>query len=270
MFVLLAILCCHFSLSFAQTTSATTLAAAPQTNYDVYAYIKVKPGMGKDYLLLEKAWKKIHAAKKKAGQLDGWGLLEVLSPSGASTEYNYVAHNAFKGDDQLAGFFDGNYMPDNWKTLLTADEIALVDRSNEIRTVVKNEVWSHVDAVFADKISLHAISVFNYFSLNEGKTRADHFKMENDIWKPIHSARIKDGAMEGWILLEMDLPFGSSMPYSIGTIDLYKDMKSYLKPWFDLYFKKVYPTKKMADLIKQSDTSKLIKGEVRRVVDVLD
>jgi hypothetical protein len=264
LFPLLAILCCQFSLSFAQTATTTP------TDYDVYAYIKVKPGMGKDYLLLEKAWKKIHAAKKKGGQMDGWALLEVLSPSGANTEYNYIARNSFKGDEQLAGYFDGKYMPDDWKTLLTADEIALVDRSNEIRTVVKNEVWSHVDKVMADKITPNSISVFNYFSLNEGKTSADHYKMERDIWKPIHAARIKDGAMDGWLLMHMEMPFGASMPYSIGTIDIYKDMKSYLAPWFDVYFKKVYPTKKAADLIKQSDASKLIKGDLRKRIDVLD
>ncbi|MEO6037505.1 MAG: hypothetical protein ABIQ93_03760, partial [Saprospiraceae bacterium] len=57
--LLLAFFCGQAHRSFAQTavTSDTTL-------YNVNVYIKVAPGMVSDYLKMEKAFKKIHAAKK--------------------------------------------------------------------------------------------------------------------------------------------------------------------------------------------------------------
>ncbi len=132
--LLLAALCCQF-------TSAQT-AAADTIRYSHYAYMKVKPGMYDDYLKLEKAWKKIHAANKKAGNLHDWSLAEMVSPSGASSEYDFVCRNTYIGAAALAASYESSYLPDNWKSLLTAAEIALVDRTGDIRTMVKTEVWS--------------------------------------------------------------------------------------------------------------------------------
>lgn len=89
--LLLAIFCCQIIPASAQT------ATQEPTTYHVLSYIKVAPGKHAEYLKLEQAWKKIHAAKKKAGRLEGWALLDVLAPSGASCEYNYVTRNTFKG-----------------------------------------------------------------------------------------------------------------------------------------------------------------------------
>lgn len=263
--LLLAILCC-------QAVSITAQTATPEpTRYHVLSYIKVAPGKHAEYLKLEQAWKKIHAAKKKAGRMEGWALLDVLSPSGASCEYNYVTRNTFQGNDQLADFFEGAYMPDNWQSLLTKEEIDLVNRTDEIRTLVKNEVWSAVDGTMAPDLSDAKISVFNYFDFPEGKTSADHIKMEQDIWKPIHDARVKDGTMKGWVLLQMQFPFGASMPYQDATVDLYKDMKQLMAPWFDSYFAKVHPGKNVADLLKATgEAARLVKGELRLRIDVLD
>ncbi len=259
-----------FAILIGQTNTLSAQTDKPVT-YVVYSYIKVAPGKHAEYIKLEKAWKKIHAAKKKAGKMDGWGLMAVLSPSGASAEYNYIARNAYLGTDQIAGHFSENFMPENWKSLLTEDEIALINRTDEIRTLIKDEVWSQVDGVFADKLSDNIVSVCNYFKVPEGKTQADHNKMEADIWKPVHAARIKDGQMEGWALMQKEMPFGSSEPYELAAIDIYKDMKSYFTPWFEAYFKKIHPTKKVEDLMKQTiAVTDLVKADIRVRIDKLD
>ena len=89
--ILVMILCCQFSFVHAQTDTTT---------YTVYDYIKVAPNMQDDYLKLEKAFKKIHAARKKAGKLDGWSLTVVIS--GSDNSYDYVTRNSFKGSAQFA------------------------------------------------------------------------------------------------------------------------------------------------------------------------
>jgi hypothetical protein len=258
------------ALLCSQATSAQTTAPAPPPYYNVYAYMKVAPGMENDYLKLEKAWKKIHAASKAAGTLESWSLSQVLAPAGASAEYNYVARNGLEGDVQLANFFEGSFAP-NWKSLLTKEEIALVDRTDEIRTMVKMEVWSEIDKTMAPDMGKSKIVVVNYFSSPEGKTRADHIKMEQEIWKPVHAARVKDGTMKGWLLYGLELPFGESMPYNMMSVDVYTDMKQYLAPWFDEYFKKVHPGKNVDELMKQTSAVEILtKGELRMVIDRLD
>jgi hypothetical protein len=262
-FLMLAILFCQTYTAFAQQ--------AEPTFYTIYDYMKVKPGKWDDYLKLEKAFKKIHAAKKKAGKLDTWGLMEVLSPSGASMEYNYVTYNVYAGDAQLANYYEGQYMPDNWSNMLTPDEFELVMNANEIRTLVKTEVWSNTDRVVAEDVSSAKISVFNYFDFPATGSHDKHVKVETDIWKPIHAARVKDGTMKGWRMLQMQMPFGADMPYQDATVDLYADMTQYLAAWFDKYFAKVHPGKDMNALMKQTNEAcTLLRGEVRMVIDRLD
>ncbi len=261
--LLLAILYCASNPIVAQTPTKPT-------GYVMMAYMKVAPNMEADYLKMEKAYKKLHAASKKAGKMDDWTLWALVSPRGANCEYNYVAHNRYLGDDQLANSVDGTNNP-NWESLLTPEEVSLVKRTNEIRTLVKSEVWSLVESIMPDDWSKKGkIGIFNYIASPAGKTRADHYKIERDIWMPVHTAHIKDGKMSAWWLMNMDLPFGSSQPYNSIAVDLYPDMKSYLAPWFDEYFKRIHPTKDVNDLMKQTTAAtNLVKGEVRMVIDRL-
>lgn len=261
--LLLALCCCQSSMVSAQTVKPT--------HYIVYGYHKLNPGMREDFLKLGKAWKKIVAFKKKSGMQDDWSLARVVLPAGASAEYDYVTRHTFIGEDQLAGYLEKPFLPDNWQSLLSLDEIKIVLRADEIRTYIKGEVWSTVDETLAADIKKSTVAIFNYFKEPPGKTQDDHIKMEKEIWKPIHDARVKDGTMKGWILLSKVMPFGSSTPYDMATIDVYTDMKQYLAPWFDAYFKKVHPGKNLEDLMKQtSDATELLKADVRIVIDRLD
>jgi hypothetical protein len=227
--------------------------------------------MESDYLKLEKAYKKLHIAKKAEGTMDSWSLMYVMSPSGSGNEYDYIARNGLKGEAQLAHYFEGDYMPKNWMSLLTPEEVALVNRTNEIRTIVKSEIWSTVDQTMADDWNKAKILVYNYFTSPEGKTRADHFNVEKTIWKPIHEARVKDGKMKGWVLAQLEFPFGATMPYNSITIDIYSDMGQMLAPWFEDYFKKVHPGKDSNTMIQETNAATtLSKGELRWVVDRLD
>ena len=227
--------------------------------------------MESDYLKMEKAYKKLRIAKKAEGTMDNWSLMYVMSPSGSSNEYDYIARNGLKGEAQLAHYYEGNYMPKNWMSLLTPEEVSLVNRTDEIRTIVKTEIWSTVDQSMSDDWSKAKILVYNYFTSPEGKSIADHVKAEKTIWKPIHEARIKDNKMEGWVLAQLEFPFGASMPYNTATIDIYNDMGQMLAPWFEDYFKKVHPGKDADKLVQETTAvTTLTKGELRWVVDRLD
>ncbi len=261
--LLLAIFCLQSNNISAQTKEPTL--------YTAYGYHKVPPENKDAFLKLAKAWKKIVAYKKKMGLQEDWSFSRVVSPSGASAEYDYVTRHAFKGEDQLANYLEKPFLPDNWQSLLTVEEIGLVLRASEIRTYVKGEVYSGIDKTIAPDIDKSTVAIVNYFKQPEGKTRADHTKMEQDIWKPIHDARVKDGSMKGWLLMGLEFPFGDSQPYDMVTVDVYSNMKQYLTPFVEDYFKKVHPGKDLNELMKQTGAATtLVKGEVRLILDRLD
>lgn len=259
-----------FGLPNAAFAQAAATPAGP-TSYNVYSYMSVSPGQRDNFLALTKAWKKIQVAKKKAGKIDDWSISRMLSPRGADSEYDYVIRTSIIGEENLAWYYETPWLMDGWQTGLTTAEISLVLHADDYRTMNKQEVWSIIDRTLADDIDKSTVAVFNYFSRPEGKTQADHIKVENDIWKPIHAARVKDGSLKGWILLRMEFPFGDAMPYDMATIDVYKDMKAYLAPFVGDYFKKIHSGKDMADLMKQTAAATtLVKGDVRMIIDRLD
>ena len=158
-FCLLAILLC-FTLN---TAVAQTTAASPN-GYLGMAYIKVAPNKIAEYLKMEKAYKKLHAAAKKAGMRDDWTLYEVVTPWGESCEYNFIAHDRYATAEQYAASIEGTGNP-NWESLLTAEEVALVKRTDEIRTLVKTEVWTLTESIMPDGWAKKGkIAVFNYIA----------------------------------------------------------------------------------------------------------
>ena len=259
--LILSFFCVFLSINF-------VTAQEDSTTYFSVEYMKVKPGMNDDYVKLENTWKKIHEARIKEGKSDGWFFFAVIAPSGTNMEYNYVTVSRFRGDKKLAGLFEGPYFPENWEALLSPEELAMVQKTEEYRDIVRTEIWSFESGVFADDWLTAKIHVFNYFKNRPGKTNADHTKAEVDIWKPLHSARVKDGAMKGWGLYNLEFPFGANTAYDSGTVDVYSNMEQYLSADFEGYFEKIHPGKDINKLFQQtSETAALINGEVRMLLN---
>ncbi len=261
---LAVIFCLQFNIISAQDKAEED---AP-TVYHSISYLKVEPGNHSDYLKLEKVWKKIHQANIDRGKYEKWALVRVVSPAGTSAEYNYVTRHRIRGEQQLAAYMEGDFMPENWQSLLSSEEVALVKKTNKLRTMVKSEIWSNMEAVLSDDAKNAKVTVFNYFDFPEGKGRRDHAQVERDIWMPIHKARVDAGKMAGWVLLKKEFPFGADMPYHDATVDIYADMNAMLAPFVENYFEKIHSGKDIADLMKQTrEAARLVRGEVRMEID---
>ena len=253
-----------FLLSY---TSSSLTAQEDVTTYFVVDYMKVKPENQAQYVQLEKAWKKIHEARIKAGNLKGWYFDQVVSPAGTNQEYNFITVNSYAGEKMLAGHYENAMVPSNWQELVSFQEAQLMQRTGELRDIVKTEVYAGVDGAWADDRSDARVMVFNFFKNREGVSNADHAKMESELWKPVHEARIKDGKMKGWGLYNLVLPraYTTMTPYHSATIDLYEDMEQLLAPpALQDYFEKVHPDKDVdALLTKMWDSVDLLRAEVR-------
>lgn len=256
------------------TTTSTFAQDAEQPNtYLMIDYMKVKDGQFANYETLEGIWKKIHKARIEAGMSEGWYFFGVASPRGANTEYDYVTINRFSGEEQLAAVYESpSFIPEGAEKLLNEKERAMVQKTEEFRDIVKSEVWRAVDVAFAEDFLEAKVQVFNFFSIKEGHTSAEHQKMERDIWLPVHKARVDDGAMKGWASLTMMMPYGTEQAYQDATIDVYKDMKQFMSPQnVPDYFKKVHPGKDTDTMInKIFDVAEIMRGEVRMRLDHIE
>lgn len=251
-------------------TAQDAAAEATETIYYIFDYMKVEPGNHQDYLKMEAAWKKIHAVKKADGRIDNWTLMEIISPSGTSAEYNYVTRIRIKGNKQLAAFYSGDYFPENWSALLTEEEKELVKKTSELRTMVKSETFARMESILGPDIADAKVVSFNFFDFPEGKGRGDHLRIERDIWMPVHQARVDDGVLKGWVMGRMEMPGGSGQPYHDFTVDIYENLEQLLNDDTRPYFKKIHEGKDAKELWKETyENTDLVKREIRREVNSL-
>ncbi len=259
-FSCIAFLACSLGLA-AQATPPP-----PKPHY-IVDYMKTTPGHAGDYVNLEKGvWKDIHKARIKKGVITGWFFLEVLFPSGAETEYNYVTITSVEGWDGIEKVTTG------WNDVfnsLTKEQTKSVDSTEMFRTLVRTEVWTAEDAIFKNPPGSTPPKYWlaNSMKVKEGKWDA-YMKMEQTIAKPVHQEQIKNGHRSGWGVYSLILPWGAESKYDVVAMDYYEN-------WSDVYaddmgaiWKKVHPTKTNAMIEKSiNDTRTLGKGEVRVLID---
>ncbi|MFK7924805.1 MAG: hypothetical protein AB8H47_22795 [Bacteroidia bacterium] len=209
-----------------------------KTVYVTMQYMKVKPGNIDAYLELENLWKKMHQARVDAGELLYWGLHQVVSPTGTNAEYNFTTVNLYEGEEALAAHYEGE-MSEGMLKLYTEEELEIMQKTTELRDLVKEEVYYRTLRVTDGKPGANFI-VTNYMQLQGDASLADHTELE-EIWSKIHQARIDDGKMKAWSSWDMVLPMDSEMAHQSITVDFYEDMAQWMAPFYQEYFAKVYP-----------------------------
>jgi len=241
------------------------------TVYFIVDYMKVKPGMEQDYVNLEKAWKKIHAATVQSGQSDGWYLEQVVSPYGTQTEYNYCTIRRYIGKTKFAKSMDNSIFPSDWKSRLTPEEVELVGRTTEIREMVKQEVFSQAEGAFPEDWNHPKVRIANYMKCKPGVSMSDYINVEASIWKPVHKVMLEKGKREGWGMYVLELPYGTEMPYDAITVDFYNSMEQYMNSQLMDIFESVHVGKKTDDLFAKTSASRdLLRSEVSILIDFVD
>lgn len=266
--ILLIILC---------TSAGSTLSAQTETNPTVYAlmdYMHVSPDMHEEYRELEKVWRKIHTANIASGRYQTWVLARVAFPSGTEASHNYVTRIMFRGNDQLASFMedDEGIFPSNIDAILTTEELELVERTSEIRTMVKTEIFSSEEYLEAEgtEFGPGMVTVFNYFGGPNGRNISsnEHLRVERAHWMPMHRANIDAGNMKAWVLLDKVLPYGDSEPYHSATVDMYESMSAYLNSSFLPVIEQMHTEAEINAIFEETEqAASLIRAEVRVELD---
>ncbi|MBK8557423.1 MAG: hypothetical protein IPL65_17420 [Lewinellaceae bacterium] len=252
-----------FSLFFQQSANAQD----PNTNYVIVEYMKVKPGMADKYNECEAVWKIIHQARVKMGLITRWDLEQVIYPSGTSTEYDYLTITHLKNWSAFNAL-NASWDDATWAKLtngLSAEQLKLANNAEEYRDLVKREIWTAGDAVFAPGAKNPEYRVENYMNVPSSSWNA-WVDMETNFVKPVHEKNIAMGNRAGWLMGFMVLPRGDDYPYQASTID-------YFNTWDDMNkdegkaWEAVYPKMTQAQIGQLIDSTRsLARTELRRLV----
>jgi hypothetical protein len=228
--------------------------------YVVVNYMKVKPGMWDKYLECEKAWKTIHQNRKVQGKISAWWIEEVVYPSGANAEYDFLVATTVDTWDAIGHLWD------NWEAeqkALPANLKDIVANTGQYRDIVKSEIWRTVDYI-SKKDAKPNYVVENFFKVPPGGWD-DYMEMETRFVKPVHQKNIDLGNRLGWVLTYMVAPQGEDQPYDCSTVDLYDK-------WEDLdndegkAWETIYPNMSDAHISKRIESTRsLVRREIRRV-----
>lgn len=200
-------------------------------------------------------------------------LDEVVFPNGTNASHNYVTRMMFRGEEQLADFMAGDFMPDNLESILTEEELALISRTGEIRSLVRTDLFSTQEYLEAEDADFGPgqVAVFNYFASPDGRNMnpARHLQVEREHWMPAHQRSIDNGHMMAWVLLDKELPYGDSEPYHSATVDAYRDMNAYLTSSGPITaMQEMYTAEQMNSIMQATEeAASLVMAEVRIQLD---
>ncbi|MFK7774415.1 MAG: hypothetical protein AB8F94_19890 [Saprospiraceae bacterium] len=232
--------------------------------YVVVEYMKVKPGMWKEYRECEKVWKTIHQARVKAGYITGWQLERVLFPSGTDAEYDFVVITNYKNWKAIGAEDRGTYA--SLFKALPGDKREIANKAVDFRDLVKKEIWRAEEMIFAKDDARPRYAIENFMSIPTGGWDK-WMEMETTFAKPFIKKSMEMGNRAGWLVGNMVLPRGDEFPYQASTIDFYdtwEDMgKSEGKAWQAVYGN--MDNEQIGKRIQSSRT--IVKSEVRELID---
>lgn len=238
-------------------------SATLQAQLAVVEYMKVKPGMWEKYLECEQAYKIIHQERVEKGYILSWQLDQVLFPSGANTEYDFITVTEIKDLQAL------ETVNDHWDELIEgapADQLELLSNADDYRTLVKREVWEILDYVPTPGDQRPKYILDNYMRVPAGGWQA-YVEMESKFVKPIHEKSAAAGNRAGWLLAAMVLPQGDDFAYQASAVDFFHtlpDMTNDNSP----FWKEVYPNMSDEEIGKRIESARTVaKRELRVIVD---
>jgi hypothetical protein len=102
-------------------------------------FMKVKPGMGEEYLKVEREdWKPFHQLNADNGKAAGWGLWQLIFPGGSATTHDFATSTRYINYNQSAEI---DYAKTFKQANPTKDATASFERADKSRSLVRSELW---------------------------------------------------------------------------------------------------------------------------------
>ena len=224
----------------------TNFSQQPTTYYRI-SYYKAVPG--KEEVLntmITNVDAKVQQARINGGDISGWYAYKLLSPSGTSTDYDYMTvtiNNRFKHVFEPTYTFDSALK----KTYSSKGPQFLRDyhtRLNEARKLIKEEIYAGVAlADSSAKDGFQSKYIVSDFMQPKPEKFGDYMKAEVDTFRIIHRERIKMGGdISQWACFYKILPYDTKIGYSVLTFNFYNDIDATTSAKYAEAMKNTFPT----------------------------
>ena len=108
-------------------------------------------------------------------------------------------------------------------------------------------------------------AIVDFFKVPQGKEAA-YIKLEKEVWKPIHEARLKAGEISGWFIYQMDLA-GSGNNYNYVSVTLVENLGKIDEVNYQKWFKNIFPKRPIEDIMKQTTEARVfVRSEICRML----
>lgn len=238
----------------------------PDQVFAQVTYMKVQQGQADEYVSVERElWKPIHEELANDGKILGWGLYAVRFPGGTGHDYNYVTVTFY---DSMADVEDLEYATYAERAHPDKDVNVVLERTFEARKAVRGELWTRLDEVTpeASPSEPPPFIRLDYMKVSPGGAE-DYVNLEQNVWKPVHQARLDAGTIAGWELWQMILPGGTSQPHNYATVTGFQsmaDMPGYPEGVWD----EVHPDQSTDEILQQTlEARDLVQTELWELVD---
>ncbi len=153
------------------------------------------------------------------GEITWQGMYRVKYPRSEHEGFDYVAvaiTNDFANldldheDEVLRAALPDASPAKMWKRVRTESD------------VYSSEVFVGIDGLSGTADEPSKFVKVNYMDVKPGKAD-EYVKMESDLWKPVHAAQLKKGALNDWLLVERIMPGGSDFGPGFITVDGFAD-----------------------------------------------
>ena len=224
--------------------SATVVAQQPSGFFRT-ACVKVKPGKDAEFNALANGdIRKFERSQVASGAISGAEELRTIMPAGSQAECDYIFVTFYSGLPNAPMSKD--------ESVAALKKAGISDSLEEVRQKEDAVGYLVSNSIARSALRVGAAKEGDYIFVNEMNVPDTEAWVANEkkLWQPIFEDGQKDGAIDGWAVVERLMPRGAQDPYLTYTVDIYPNWQSlmtFFGPTFQDRWKKVHPDVPIAE-----------------------
>lgn len=231
---------------------------------------KVQPANTEEYeKVMKEYWKPLHQLRKQNGKIINWSLFKVHF-AGAAEEYNYVSVTYYES-------FIKTEPNDNFPELMKAanpkaDAAAILAKTRDLRTIQRQAVYNRIDVTTPKSGAPVATKyVVIDFMQSRGGMDAEYYKLEREIWKPMHQTFVDGEKLNSWTFWGLALPGGSGSNHDYVISNVYSSYSQIVNQDYVAAFKKAHPEKNLQEIADQTSKARdIVRREIWELILTLN
>jgi hypothetical protein len=165
-------------------------------------------------------WKEIIHTEIGGDKITGFYLYKVIYPGGQLSDYNYVLVRSYPNITSIVDVHK------HLKAQMANRNDNLMKLSAGLATHQYSQLWKTEAGIFdATTKNPSQYMVLNYMKVTPGR-ELEYLALENDIARPLHIERLKQGIMYSWRTFSLIIPSGAKIGYNFTTADFYNNVEN--------------------------------------------